>query len=208
MATINESVRTDQQKAFYDVSQYRSQESSLASREITPQASTTSLLSSRSAVHGRDLARFVIDTYGNNSQSLKSFLMTRSVEELRQFRDGLKSLSSSLTGNDKTAIRAMIKITVEVGKSKTTEKNSAPRPESGSSTNVMQKTLPRIDTGAQSVLVVRKTKASKELETHLRDSFIPAIENASTSQESSQLLSKYLELRKVPTPSPEVKKTS
>ncbi|MCP5505217.1 MAG: hypothetical protein H7A41_08720 [Chlamydiales bacterium] len=206
MATIIQSVQTDQHKAFYDVSKYQSQESSLASREITPEASTTSLLSSRSGVNGHDLARSVIDTYGNSPESLKSFLMTRSVEELRQFRDGLKSLRSDLSESDQSAIQSMIRITVEVGKAKASEKSSPPQPESSSSTSVMEQSLPRIDTGAQPMRVDREAKTPCKLEAHLRDSFIPEIEKASTSQEASQLLSKYLELRKTPNPSPEVQK--
>ncbi|MCP5505219.1 MAG: hypothetical protein H7A41_08730 [Chlamydiales bacterium] len=54
--------------------------------------------------------------------------------------------------------------------------------------------------------VVKVTIAEEELEVYLHSAFIPEIEKASTPQEYSQLLSKYLELKKIPNPSPEAQK--
>ncbi|WP_420421687.1 hypothetical protein [Simkania sp.] len=131
------------QKFFHQVSHYKEKSSGLSDRQVSSQAGTTSLLSSNPNLAGDDLV-LMIQQSNPSTKTFRSFLESKSFEELRSFNRGLKQLEKDVSGGNQGAVAQMKQVLVEVGRAK----KEVPTPtssHSSSSAAVMEGGLSRVD---------------------------------------------------------------
>ena len=110
-------IREPQQGIFDSVSEHRKERIPLASREISQQAITTTLLSNRTNVNGVGLANTIRSAY-QDPEKARAFLSKKSIEQIKDFRSGLISLMLTFTESDRESLKPLLSIVSQAGKEK------------------------------------------------------------------------------------------
>jgi len=110
-------IREPQQGIFDSVSEHHKERIPLASREISQQAITTTLLSNRTNVNGVGLANTIRSAY-QDPEKARAFLSKKSIEQIKDFRSGLISLMLTFTESDRESLKPLLSIVSQAGKEK------------------------------------------------------------------------------------------